>query len=93
MRDTLVFAEFDHLRVNQQELDLVGSRLEEDRHQQRVDADRLTGTGGTRDQQVGHLRQIGGDDLTRDISAQYTVELALMVAELVRLHQLTEGDH
>ena len=69
MRDAVIGGEFDALRVDHDEAHLGGRCAHEDRHDHRVDGNRLTGTGGAADKQVGHLRKIGNDAMAFDILA------------------------
>ena len=42
---------------------------------------------------MGHLGDIGDDDLTRNVASEHGSELALGVAELVGIDQLAHGNH
>ena len=70
VRDRLVVVELDLLGVDEHEPHLVGRRAQQDRAEHRVDAARLAGAGGARDEDVRHLRQVGADGLAADVLAQ-----------------------
>ncbi len=59
MRDVGVQPELKPLWVDHDKFHFVGPCFIKDRHHERVDADRFTGTGCTRDQQMRHLGEIG----------------------------------
>ena len=67
MRNAVVVAQLDHLRVYHDEADLLRGRFIEQRDQHGVDADRFTGTGRTGDQDMRHLCDIRNDCLSSDI--------------------------
>ncbi len=66
----VVDAQLHHLRVHHQQAQAVGCVRKEQAGDNRIDADRLARTGGARDQQVGHARQIGHNRLGSQILAQ-----------------------
>ena len=70
MRDAVIDGEFEHLRVDHDELAAVRRHPVEDRQDHRVDADRFAGPGGARDQQMRHLREVGQHRLTGNVLAQ-----------------------
>ena len=80
VRDALVRGELDHLGVDEDHPYLVGSGPGQQRDQHRVDEARLTGTGGTGDEQVGHLREVGGDEITFDVFTQTDDQRVLVLA-------------
>ncbi len=63
VRDVLVHAEFEPLRVDHDEAHFVGRGAEEDAADHRVDADRLAGAGRAGDEQVRHGRQVADERL------------------------------
>ncbi len=70
MRDRLVVVELDLLGVDEHEADVVRRRAQQDAREHRVDRAGLARAGGARDEQVGHLRQVGADRLAADVLAQ-----------------------
>lgn len=70
VRDAVVVGELDHLRIDEDELDLLRLRLEEDARDERVDADGFTGARGAGDEQVRHLREVREDRLAADVHAK-----------------------
>ena len=70
VRDTFVNRQFEHFRVNHDQLGVFRARLEQDRQDHCVDAYRLTGTRSTGYQQVRHFRQIGNHRFAADVMPQ-----------------------
>ena len=70
VRDRLVVAELDPLRVDQDHPHLVRRRAQQDRGQDRVDAARLARAGRAGDQEVRHPRQVGPDGVAGDVLAE-----------------------
>ena len=70
VREALVDLELDHFRVDQDQLDLVGARLEDDRRDEGVDRDALARPGRAGDQQVGHPAKVVHDRLAVDVLAE-----------------------
>ena len=70
MWNVLERSHFHDLRIDKNELDHVRPLQVHDRHDDRVDADRLTRSGGTGDQTVGHGGQIGDEWFTAGIFAE-----------------------
>ncbi|RMS03634.1 hypothetical protein ALP75_200320 [Pseudomonas syringae pv. actinidiae] len=68
--NTFVDGQFEHFRVDHDQLGIFRAGLEQDRQDHCVHTHRLTGTGGTGHQQVGHFRQIGNHRLAADVVAQ-----------------------
>ncbi len=62
--------ELDLLRVDQHEPHLVRTRAQQHRGEHRVDRPRLPRAGGSRDEDVGHLREVRADRLARDVLAE-----------------------
>ena len=75
MRDAVVVRKLDHLRIDEDELHLVGLRFEEDARDERVDADGFTGARRAGDKQMRHLREVGEDGLSADVHAETDREL------------------
>ena len=90
VRNAVVVGELDHLRVDEDELDLLWLRLEEDARDQRVDADRLTGARGTGDEQMRHLREVCEDGLAADVHAEADGQLRLRLEELLVLEDFAK---
>ncbi|MNF86338.1 hypothetical protein D3C84_687710 [compost metagenome] len=70
MRNAFVDRQFEHFRVDHDQLGVFRAGLEQDRQDHRVHTHRLTGTGGTGHQQVRHFRKVGDDRLAADVMAQ-----------------------
>ena len=67
MRNPVICTELHHLRVDHDQLHLRWLRLIKNTHDQRVDADGLTGTGRSGDEQMRHLCQVCYHNLPADI--------------------------
>ena len=67
MRDTIIYTELYDLRVYHDKLDILRICLVDDAHDDGIDADRLTGSGSARDQQMRHLGNIRHHNLTSDV--------------------------
>ena len=74
MGDVVVDGEFDPLRINQQQPDILGCRLEQNGRDEGVDGDRLARTGGAGDEQMGHAGEVGDDRPADDIEAERQTE-------------------
>ena len=70
MRNAFIDRQLKHFRINENQPDLIGFRLVEQRKNHRVDADRLSRTGRPRHQQVRHLGQVDDHRVTANILAK-----------------------
>ncbi len=70
MGDSLIAGEFQSFRVDHDEFDLVGRRLEQDAADHGVQGDALSGAGRAGDQQVRHSDQFGDQRRPHDVFAQ-----------------------
>ena len=92
MRNAFVVAEFQALRIDQDQPDLIRSRFVQDGHDHGVDRDTFAGARRPRDQQVRHSRKIGCDHAAVDVFAHRHGELRLRAQELLRLDVLAQED-
>ncbi len=69
--------ELDLLGVDKHELEFGGMLAVEQRSEHRIETYRLTGTGGTGHEEVGHLGEVGDEDLVGDGLAEGDGELHL----------------
>ena len=69
MRNAVIRGEFNALRVNHDEANLVGRGTHENGHDHRVDCDRLARTRGAADKQVRHFREVDDNRMAFDIFA------------------------
>ena len=92
VRDAVVDGELHDLRIDHDHADILRLILEEEGHDQGVDADRLTGAGGTRDEQMRHLRDVGDDGLAGDVLTDTERELRLRTLELAAAEHISEVD-
>ena len=90
MRNAVVVRQFDHFRVDQDQLHFVGARLVEDARDQRVDADGLAAARRTGDEQVRHLGQVDGDDVAADVASQAHAELGRILPDGVVVNDFLE---
>ena len=65
--NAVIYAQLHHLRVHQNQLHLVRFCLIKNAHDQRIDADRFSGTRGSRNQHVGHFGDVGNHHLAGDV--------------------------
>ena len=70
VRQRSVAAQFDHLRVDHQHADFVWTSSHQDRADDRVQTNGLTGTSSTSDQKVRQRGQVGNHRSTHGIGAQ-----------------------
>ena len=92
MRDIVVHAEFQHLRVDHDHAALVRRQAVEQRQDHTVEPDRLARSGGARDEQMRHRGQIGDDRITRDILAQHQRQRGGLILERLRTDQFVQAD-
>ena len=92
VRDALVHAQLDALRVDEDHANLLRRAFEQYAHDHGVDRNRLTGTRRTRDQNVRHRRQICRHDAAVDVLAQRNRQLALALGERLALDDVAQPD-
>ncbi|SIG96314.1 Uncharacterised protein [Mycobacteroides abscessus subsp. abscessus] len=92
VRDSLVDRQLHALGVDEDHAHLVGGRAHHDRGDHRVDEARLTGTGGTGDEEVGHLREVGDDESAFDVLAHAHDHRVVGLAGGLRAEHIAEGD-
>ena len=68
--DAVVLSQLDDLGVDEQELDVLGAGAEQQAHDDAVDTDRFAAAGAARDEQMGHLAQVGHLSHAGDVLAQ-----------------------
>ncbi len=93
MRNALVHGQFQHLRIDQDQAQLLGRGLEQHRQDHGVDRHRLAGPGGTRDQQMRHLRHVHGDRIAGDVLAHAHGQRRGGAGVGVRCQNLRQADH
>ena len=91
MRNAIINAEFHHFRVDHDELHILRLGLVEKTHDDRVDADRFTGTGRACNQKVRHLGNIGYHRLACDIFSGCKGQTGGMLLKFLRFQKLTQG--
>ena len=92
VRNAVVNAKLDHLRVDHDELDLLGLCLIEKGDNQRVHADRFAGAGRTGDQQMRQLADIADDAVAADVLADSEGHAGLALFKFRRIDDLARHD-
>ena len=92
MRNTLVVAQFEPLRVHQNQAHLIRRRLVQNGHDHGIDGHALARARGTGDQQMRHSSQVGGNDAAVNVLAHGDRHLRLRSHELLRLDILPQPD-
>ena len=85
--------EFDHFRIYEYELYLLGLCVVEYTHNDRACADRLTGTGRSGDDNVRHFCDVTEDNVSGDVLADRKGQLAAGIPEFGRGEYLAESYH
>jgi len=94
MGRAVVDGQLDHLGVDHEQPQRFRRVRQQQTADDRIDADRLARSGGARDQQMGHAREVGSDRLAAHVLAQRDRQAAARLHRLERLalHQLLEAD-
>ena len=92
VRDALVDAHLEHLRVDQDQAHVARLGLVEQAQDHRVDADRLARAGRAGDQAVRHLREVGDDRVADDVLAEAHRQLRRGVVVDLRAEDLRQPD-
>ncbi|MNE13886.1 hypothetical protein D3C80_1067370 [compost metagenome] len=92
MWNTFVNRKFQHFRVDHDETHVFRLGFIEHAQNHGVDADRLTGTCCTCDQQMGHFRQIRNHRFTRNVFTQHDSERRWIITEFRVIQNLTQID-
>ena len=92
VRDALVDAHLEHLRVDHQQAYVLGLGLVEQAQDHGVDAHRLAGAGGARHHHVRHLGQIGHRRLADDVLAQTDGQQRLGIVVDLRAQYFRQAD-
>ncbi len=93
MRDALVDAQFEHLRVDHQHAQVFRRGLVQQAQHHRVDRHGLARAGGAGDQQVRHARQVGHGRAAGDVLAERQGQHACRLVVFLGAQQLGEIDH
>ena len=91
--NAFVRAQFDHLRVDHEHLDLIGAAGHQDRQDQRVQADTLAGSRSSGDQQVRQTGQVYHQRPAAHILAQEDGDPLFGDVRRARLDQLAQTHH
>ncbi len=90
VRYPVIDTQLHHLRIYHDHLDVFRLRLIQNTHNDCIDTDRLTGTGSSRDQHMGHFGDIRHHDLAADVFTHRKSEVGGELPELFGLHQFPE---
>ena len=90
--DRRIWRELDALRVDHDELQLLGGACHEKPADERVEANRLALPGRARDEHVGHRREVGDELLAVGALAEEKGKLRLRAAPCLGLEYLPERD-
>ncbi len=90
MRNILIARQFEHLGIDHDHAALIGRQPIEQRTDHRVEADRLARTGGARDEQMRHRRQVGDHRVAGDILAEDERQRPAIVVERVAGDQFVQ---
>ena len=82
MGDTVIHAKFNHFRVDEHELDFIGTCFIQKADQHGVDTNRFTGSCGTCDQQMRHLTQISKGNVACNVFTEYNRQFAFCALKL-----------
>ena len=93
MGDSVIYTEFHHLGVHHNHLHVLWFGLEDNTHNQGVDAYRLTGASGACNKQMGHLSYVRHHHLPADILAHSKGQTGLVVFKSLRLQQIPQVHH
>ena len=93
MRNAVVYRQLNDLRIDHDHLHFRRVRVEDDRHDQCIDEDRLARSGSAGDQKMGHLGDIRYNDPPGDVLADHIGKFGLVLPEFLRIDQLLEIDH
>ena len=92
MRDVLIHAELETLRVDHDQPHVIRRRAEENARHHRVDADGFTRAGRSRDEQVRHRRKVGDEWLAVDGLAERHSQLRCCARVRLGLQKLAQRD-
>jgi len=93
VRDALVDAELQHLRVDHQHPQVLRGCLVQQAQHHRVDRDRLARTGSAGNQKVRHPRQVGHRRPAGDVLAQRQRQRAVGLVVFLGAQQFAQVDH
>ena len=90
--DGFVVLHFDHLGIDQDELDVVGPLGEQDGHDDGVDADGFARAGGAGDEEVGHFGEVFDERVAGGVFAEAHGEGHFGDAVVADLEEVLEAD-
>ena len=90
VRNAVINRKLNDLRVDHDQFDVFRFCLINNTHNQRVDADRFTGTGRTGDQKMRHFRDICDDRLTGDVFSDSKGQIRRKVLKLRCFKKITQ---
>jgi len=92
VRQRIVLLQFNDLRVNHHEPELVGRKFVEQRRDDAIDANGFAGAGAAGNEHVRHLNEVGDDRMAIDVLAERDGNFRLRIAPFVRLEQVAHDD-
>ena len=92
MWNTFIDRQFEHFRVDHDETHIFRLRFIEHAEDHGVHTDGLTGTGGTRDQQVRHFCEVCHHRIASDIFTQHHGQRGWVIAEFGVIQHFTQVD-
>jgi hypothetical protein len=90
VRNIVIDAEFEHLRIDHDHPALVRAHPVEQRQDHAVEADRFARSGRARDQQVRHRRNVGNDRIAGNILPQDQRQRHVLVLKRLAADQLAQ---
>ncbi len=92
MRDILIHAQFEHLRIDHDHPALVRSQPVQQRQDHAIEPDRFARSGGAGNKQMRHRREIGNHWIAGDILSQHEWQRGGLILEGLRPDQLVQPD-
>ena len=92
MRNILISSQFHHLRIHHNHLHIIGVCFINNAHNQRINQNGFTGTGGTGNEQMGHFRNIRHNGFSADIFSNRKSNLRFCLVKFIALQQLPQGN-
>ena len=92
VRNVVIDRQFEHLGIDHDHAQRFRRHPVKQRKDHRVEADRLARSGGARDQQVRHRREVGDHRIARDVLAQDDRQLAAILGKMARSDHLVQHD-
>jgi hypothetical protein len=92
VRHAVVAGQLDRLRVDHQQLEVVGPAAKQKGRDDDVEADALAGAGGAGNEKVRHSGEVADDSVAVDVAPERQRQLRLAAREGVRLQDVAQAD-